>query len=579
MKRAQALQRVLVYMIASTAGLILPCFFFSAPVCAGTLSRHGGQLVLSTTSDPRSFNPILAKETSTTAVLSPVFEGLTTVDPQDLRVIPNLAERWEFSPDGLTATFYLRPGLKWSDGHPLTADDVVFTFNDLVFNETIPNSARDIFMINGQLPRVERAGDLKVRFILPSPFAPFLRSMGQEILPRHLLSAAVAAGQFNSTWGIDTDPRQIVGSGPFVIVRYVPGQKVEYEPNPYYWKKGPDGEQLPYLGRLAYLIVPSPDVELLKFLEGSVDAYDVRGMDYPYLAPRQAEKNFTIYELGPDMGSSFVVFNQNPGINPQTSQEFVEPHKLKWFSDVRFRRAVAHALDRQRIIDIVKNGLGFPQHSPLSPAAGFFYCPEVRRYEYDMAKARALLQEMGFADRNQDGVLEDSDGHLLEFTLLTNADNGERVDIAGIVRRDLESLGMKVNLRLVEFNTLVGKLTATLDWEAVVLGLTGGVDPHFGQNVWLSSGQLHMWNPRQEQPATEWERRVDELFALGAGELNEDRRKTYYDEYQKLVADNVPLVYTVLGARVTAVRNRFGNLRPSTYGGVFHNLEEIYVRD
>jgi peptide/nickel transport system substrate-binding protein len=147
------------------------------------------------------------------------------------------------------------------------------------------------------------------------------------------------------------------------------------------------------------------------------------------------------------------------------------------------------------------------------------------------------------------------------------------------VRRDLETLGMKVNLRLVEFNTLVGKLTATLDWEAVVLGLTGGVDPHFGQNVWLSSGQLHMWNPRQEQPATEWERRVDELFALGAGELDEARRKTYYDEYQKLVADQVPLVYTVLGARVTAVRNRFGNLRPSTYGGVFHNLEEIYVRD
>lgn len=579
MKRAKALQRLLVYMIVSTAGIILPCFFFCASVCAGTIERHGGQLVLSTTSDPRSFNPVLAKETSTTAVLAPVFEGLTTVNAEDLRVIPNLAQRWEFSPDGLIATFYLRPGLKWSDGHPLTADDVVFTFNDLLFNETIPNSARDIFMIDGQLPRVERAGELAVRFILPSPFAPFLRSMGQEILPRHLLFEAVAAGQFNSTWGIDTDPRQIVGSGPFVIVRYVPGQKVEYAPNPYYWKKGSSGETLPYLQRMVYMIVPSPDVELLKFLEGSVDVYDIRGMDYPYLVPRQAEKDFTVYELGPDMGSSFVVFNQNPGINPQTKQEFVAPHKLKWFLDVRFRQAVAHALDRGRMIEIVKNGLGFPQYSPESPAAGFFHCPDVRRYEYDPARARALLEAMGFADRDRDGILEDADGHPLEFTLLTNADNGERVDIAGIARRDLETLGMKVNLRLVEFNTLVGKLTSTLDWEAVVLGLTGGVDPHFGQNVWLSSGQLHMWNPRQAQPASEWERRVDELFALGAGELNEDRRKTYYDEYQKLVADNVPLIYTVLGARVTAVRNRFGNLRPSTYGGVLHNLEEIYVRD
>jgi len=202
----------------------------------------------------------------------------------------------------------------------------------------------------------------------------------------------------------------------------------------------------------------------------------------------------------------------------------------------------------------------------------------VRKYDYDLDQARVLLKEMGFVDRNADGILEDSAGHALEFSLYTNADNNERVDIAGIIRHDLEAVGMKVNLQLVEFNALVSKLTAIFDWEAIVLGLTGTVDPHFGQNVWLSSGQLHMWYPGQEKPASAWEERIDELFALGAGEFDEAKRKVYYDEFQKIIADEVPMVYTALSARLTAVRNKFGNLKPAIFGGVFHNLEEIYIK-
>jgi len=325
------------------------------------------------------------------------------------------------------------------------------------------------------------------------------------------------------------------------------------------------------------MIVPSMDVELLKFMEGSIDAYSVRGMDYPLLKPLESERNFRIYDLGPDMGADFIVFNQNPGKNVNTGRPFLAPHKLEWFSNRNFRRAVAFAIDKSRIIEIVKNGLGYPQYSLESPGAGFFYCDDVRRYDYDLAKARELLGEAGFKDINGDGILEDKDGFPLEFTLLTNADNTERVDIASIIRNDLESLGMKVTLQLVEFNTLVAKLTSSFDWDTVVLSLTGTIDPHFGQNVWLSSGQLHMWNPKQAQPVTAWEKRIDELFALGVQELDEKKRKVYYDEFQKIIADEVPMAYTALSARLTAVRNKFGNLKPAVYGGVFHNLEEIYV--
>lgn len=540
--------------------------------------KYGGDLVLSSASDPKSFNPILAKETSTTFITGMLFEGLTTTDAFTLLPKPNLAERWEMSPDGLKWTFHLRAGLRWSDGQPLKADDVLFTFNDLIFNPDIPSSSKDIYTINGQPIRVEKVDDLTVRFVLPFKFAPFLRSMGQEILPQHILGPAVKAGKFNFTWGIDAKPDGIVGSGPFRLKRYVPGQRVELERNPNYWKRSSEGEALPYLDGVTVLIVPSLDVELLKFLEGSADVYGMRGMDYPLMKPQEAKRDFTIYDLGPDLGSSFVVFNQNSGTNPKTGKPFVAPHKLAWFQDVRFRRAVAHAVDRRKIIEIVKNGLGYPQYSPESPAVGYYYNDNVRKYDHDLAKSRALLKEAGFLDRNSDGILEDKDGNPLEFNLYTNADNTERVDIASIIRRDLESLGMKVNFLLVEFNTLVSKLTSTYEWDAIVLGLTGSIDPHFGQNVWLSSGQLHMWYPQQKEPATSWEKRIDELFSLGAQELDEAKRKAHYDEFQAIIAEQVPMVYTVLGARLTAVRNKFGNMKPAPFGGVLHNLEEIYIK-
>ncbi|MBF0619113.1 MAG: ABC transporter substrate-binding protein [Candidatus Omnitrophica bacterium] len=564
----------------STAGIFLLCFFLCSGrnVCAESAPRYGGTIILTTTSDPRSFNPVLAKETSTTMVLAPVFEGLTTTDPFSMKPIPNLATAWDVSPDGLVWIFHLRPGVRWSDGAAFTADDVVFTFNDLIFNDTIPSSARDIFTVAGKPIRVEKVNALTVRVTLASKFAPFLRGMSQEILPKHILEGALKAGKFSSTWGIDANVRDIVGTGAFRIKEYRPGQRVVFEANPFYWKKSASGGRLPYLAGMVYMIVPSLDVELLKFIEGGIDVYDIRGMDYPLLKPREKELGFKVYDLGPDMGASFVVFNQNPGTNAKSGKAFIPAYKRAWFSDVRFRRAVAHAVDKKRIIEIVKNGLGYTQDGPESPGSGFFYNADVITYEYDLKKSAALLKDMGFVTRDKDGILEDGAGHSLEFTLLANADNTERVDIASILRKDLESLGIKVNLQLVEFNTLVAKLTSLFDWEAVVLGLTGSSDPHFGQNVWLSSGQLHMWNPRQAAPATDWEKRIDELFVLGVQELDEAKRKTYYDEYQRIVAEQVPMVYTALSARLIAVKDRLGNVKPSPYGGVLHNLEEIYIQ-
>jgi len=319
------------------------------------------------------------------------------------------------------------------------------------------------------------------------------------------------------------------------------------------------------------------DVAMLKFLDGEVDYIGLRGMEYPLVKPNEKKGNFTVYDAGPDFGSSFIVFNQNTGVNPKTQKPFVDPVKSKWFCDLNFRRAVAHVIDKAKMVEILMNGLGYPQDSEMSKSAGFFFNPNVEKYDYDLDKAKKILREAGYIDRNGDGIIEDPDGNKVEFNLSTNSGNTDRVQIASIIRADLKQLGMKVNFLALEFNTLVTQLNSTYDWDAIVLGLTGGTEPHFGKNVWHSTGGLHMWYPMQKTPATDWEKRIDEIFTLGVQELDENKRKVLYDEFQLIITQQLPLIYTVLNSDLFAIRNRFGNLGPINYPGPLTNIEEIYI--
>jgi len=541
------------------------------------VGTYGGRLVTGVISNPKSFNPIIAKETSTTAITAYIFEGLTRVSGITNEAEPNLAKEWDVSGDGLTWTFHLRDDVKWNDGKPFTADDVVFTFNELIYNEDIPTSSRDIFTLEGKPVKVAKVDDHTVTFRTPVKFAPFLRAMSQGILPRHRLEDHVKKGTFNSALGVDSKPEEIVGTGPFMLERYEPSQRVLLKRNPQYWLKDAEGNRLPYLDGLTLLVVPNTDVLLLKFQEGETDYYGLRGSDFPILKPLEKEKGFTVYRVGPAFGTSWIAFNQNPETNPETGKPFVDPVKLSWFTNLKFRKAVAHALDRQSMINLAMNGLAHPQHAAMSPSAGFFYNANVIKYEYDPEKARKILADAGFKDRDGDGYIEDPLGNKVEFNLFTNAENNVRVKLSDIVRKDLETIGMRVHFTPLEFNNIVDKLGSTHDWDCILLGFTGGVEPHFGKNVWHSSGQLHEWYPRQEKPATEWEARIDEIFELGVQELDKDKRKELYDEWQMIVSEQLPMIYTVLPESIFAVRNKFGNLYPTPFGGAFHNIEEIYI--
>ena len=532
--------------------------------------KYGGTLLLSTTSDPKSLNPIMAKETSTTAVTGFLFEGLTQTDGVTTKVKPALARSWKKSEDGLIWIFNLRDDVFWFDGENFTADDVIFTYNKLIYNPEIPTSSRDILAIKGKPFLVEKVGKYQVRFKLSSPFAPFLRVLSQEILPGHILEKTVEEKKFNSTWGINTPVSQIVGTGPFKLKDYFPGQKIVLERNPDYWKKK-NGERLPYLSKIIFLIVPDQNAQLLKFQAGEIDALAIRGQDYSFLKDqKEKEKNFSIYNTGPSLGTNFLVFNQNP--DSPTS-----PVKLNWFANRKFREAVAYSLDKESIIGNVFAGFGYPEDGPMNKSCGFFYNPEVKKHSYDLRKAKKLLEEIGFEIKDE--MLYDDRGNRIEFSILTNNDNSERINVGNIIRDELTKLGMKIHFVPLDFNTLVNKLDSSFNWEAALIGLTGGIEPHSGRNVWASSGQLHIWYPRQKNPATLWEKKIDKIFEEGVKELNPERRKRLYDQWQKIISEELPLIYTVNSASLYAVRNKFENLHPTSYGGLFHNIEEIYLKE
>ncbi len=566
--------------------VFLPFYLMSSPK-AGSVSfvrvkpedfhvkegREGGELRFVLSSDPRTLNPAVAQETSSTAVLSDLFTGLTKTDLKTMQVVPDLAQGWEEKEGGRVYIFHLKRGIRWSDGQPFSAEDVVFTYRDIYLNPNIPNSTGDMF--RGILKSeedvrnfVKKLDSYTIEFRLPEPFAPFLNALSAPILPKHKLERFVKEGTFMTAWNVSTDPREIVGTGPYVLKRYIKGLIVEYEANPYYYEFDQEGRRLPYIKRKIGYILQDPDTALLKYSLGEVDYMGVRPQDVLFMSRL---KNTTLYDLGPTPSTTFLVFNQNPNSS-------IPKYKLKWFQNRDFRRAISHAIDREGMCYLVYNGLADPLYGPITPANRPYYTEGLFPvYDYNLKKARAILEHLGFKDRNGDGWLEDPEGNTLELVLLTNAGNKEREAMGNMIKEDLEKIGIKVIFRPIDFNSLVSRLTSPpYDWEAVIIGLTGSMDPYFGRNVWHSSGTLHMWNPRQKSPQTEWESKVDELFDMGARETNPEKRVEIYRRAYRIIAEEEPMIFLTTPKSMLAARNKFENLFPTVWG--WYKEEALFLR-
>lgn len=532
------------------------------PAATPIAQHHEQRLTSATISDPKTFNPLLAIDQASVVAVTDLFEGLVRLNPLTLEMEPLLAERWEYNDDGTVCTFHLRHDVRWHDNQPFTAADVAFTF-DAIYNERVPNSAKYVLLIDGKRIQVEVVDDYTLRLVLPRPFAPLINSLSQAILPAHILGPSLKDGTFAQQWGIDTSPEKIVGTGPYRMVRYVQAQFVEYRRNPDYWMKDDAGARLPYLEAQTRLIVPTQDTMYLKFVSGQTDVHSPRPEEVAELRAKAAALQITVTELGIEAGTTFVSFNRNP-------RHYVKGGKsdprLMWFTDPNFLRAIAHAIDKQSMIVNCLNGYGKPAVAEISPENKIYHNPNLTDYAYDLNEAKRLLSAGGYTDRDGDGVIEDSAGNPIEFSLNTNAGNQVREKICSILKEDWTKLGMKVNFRPLDFTTLVEKVDNTFDWDAILIGFTGTVDPNNGANLLRSNGNLHLWNPKEPKPATAWEAEIDSLLDQGSREIDVQKRRTSYWRIQEILHEQLAMIQTVRQTQFSAYKNVLRNFRPTVWG-------------
>lgn len=551
------------------------------------LGETGGEITLVTTNDPRTFNAWIAAETSSSVITGLVHSGMLRRNQHDLEFEPAMAESWEVADDELSVTFTLRENLRWSDGEPITAEDFVFSA-DIITHPDVESNETAGQMVGDEYAQWEALDDRTVRVSVTEVYAGLLTLSGIQPAPRHILEPLLEEEGYeamNSHWGVDTDVSSIVGSGPFVVADYVPGQRIVLERNDYYWERDEAGTQLPYLDEVEFVIVPDNDTALQRFLAGEIDVYGsgssfFRGEDYAVLVDRQEELGVTLFDVGPSASTQFITFNQNPD-SP------VDDYRIEWFNQLEFRQAMAHLVDRETLINNIAFGFGYPQYSFVPRFSPFYWeGAQDAAYHYDPDRAADLLDELGYTDQNGDGWRQDEEGNRLSFRLQTNSDNSQRVGVGEAFAQEAAEVGVEVNFQPGDFNAIVGQLTGGYDWDAIVIGFTGAVDPINSANIYPSSGNLHMIEPSQESPRREWEREVDDIWFGRHPELNanytldEAERAAGYQRLQEIWIEQVPWVYTFNPAVMTGVSNEYGNVMPQPISGfeMVAILSRVFVR-
>lgn len=531
----------------------------------------GGELVVTVRSEPRTFNRLVARDSTSIALSALTQAKLVRINRETDEVEPWLAEGWTRSADGLSYTITLRDGLTFSDGVPFTAADVVFSL-EAAYDPRVASPLGDALRLRGEPLGVRALDRRTVVVTFPAPYAPGLRLLDNlVVLPRHRLEPAQRAGTLADAWGVTTPGSEMPGLGPFVLERYDPGQRLVFRRNPRYWRKDAAGRPLPYLDRVVVEIVPDQQAEVLRLDAGAVDliSSEIRAEDYAPLR-RAAERGaIRLVDLGVGIDADFLWFNLTPAAVRRAPP---------WRTRAEFRRAIAHAVDREALANTVYLGLAVPVFGPVTPGNHRWYWAEAPQYPFDPARARRLFAEVGLEDRNGDGVLEDARGAPARFTVLTQKGHTVRERAMALIREDLRRVGLAVDVVPLEFGTLVGLITKG-EYEAAYLGTRASdTDPASHLDFWMSAGALHFWNPAQRRAATEWERRIDELMLRQIAAERLEERQRLFREVQRIFGEELPALYFVAPRVIIATSSRVGNVRPVLVAPqVLWNVDELTV--
>ena len=495
-----------------------------------------GKLVVSLGGEVSVINPILSSDSASSAVEGPIFSSLVKIN-EALEFIPDLASTWEVSPDGLTWTFRLRKDVLWHDGRKFTAEDIKFTF-DTILDPKVNSVRRGNYIIDGKPIRLDVADKYTVRFILPRPYAPFLASVSMGIIPRHIL-----AGKETDMGAFSHSP---VGTGPFKFKEWKAGDHVELVSNDKYYLGRPR------LSSIIYKMIPDSNIELMALESGQIDTAGIPPKDYKRI---MAKKGINVFEYD----SLLYIYL---GLNL----------KSEVFKDIRVRRALCYATDRDQLINLVFRGHASPAYAPNAPIS-WAYSDDVHKYAYDPEKADRLLDEAGWSKHI--GGYRHKDGKRLEFTVLINHGNKEREKAAIILQQQYKKIGVKMNVRIMEWSALLKIIDARKDpkdFDAVIIGWSLGIDPD-PYSIWHSSqypGSLNFIgynNPK-----------VNRLLEEGRVTLSRSGRKRIYASMYKLITADAPYVFLWYPKTIVGVRDRVGGLSRPGPAGLFLDIEKVFVK-
>ena len=515
--------------------------------------------------DPKSFNSLIAEQdSSTSSVVGSFHDYLLEFDTEDRQWKERIA-RPEIIIDEKNGTmkviYTLRDDLYWSyyDSNRkvrVTSDDVIFWYDEIEGDPECQSSGyygQFLTMPDGSEAHVDiqKIDGRRFAFNFPRIVAEPLLSTNMDFGARHIYEPAKREGgaeKVRSILNVSVDPKTIPSMGEWFLVEYTPGQRLVYKRNPDYWRKDANGVSIPYPQEQIVRIIPDENTKLLLFTNGETETYGLRPEDLDALV-NKGDGSYTVFNSEGALSAAFWTFNQNP-FNKN------KPH-YEWFTQKEFRQAMSCLLNRDRINAQVYRGLAEPKLN-IFPEPNPYYNPDITlQYLFDTERALELLHSIGFK-RDFFGIMRDSKNRRVQFNLTIRSESTMNQDIASIIRDELSKIGIKLNIRVIDFQKMVEQLFTSFEWDSMLMGLSGSnIFPSQGSNVWPSSANLHLWYPNQEKPATEWEARVDYLYNEGRFTIDREKAQEIWDEFQLIILEQCPMIHLMRSRGFFAINNRW----------------------
>ena len=500
--------------------------------------------------DPKTFNPLLVEDESSSTVRYLTGGVLIRLNRYTQELEGELATKWKVSENGRRIDFELRHGVRFSDGTPFTCRDVASTMHQLM-DPVLHTPVGDAFR--------SAPGDVETQ--CSSPSAATVRFPGP---------VADLAAQFDQVAILSAvSPRkESAVLGPFEMGEYKPGAYLLLRRNPNYWKRDANGHTLPYLDSIRLNIQQNRELELLHFRRGELDI--INKLDPEMYDRLSSEMPHAVVDAGPSLDWETIFFNQ-------VDSAPLPEYKLRWFRSSDFRRAISEGIRRDDIVRIVYHGHAHAAAGPVSIANHFWLNPAVKPLSGSESAAVALLQHAGF--RRSGGVLVDSAGNKVEFSMITNAGNKLHERMLALIQQDLARLGIQLNVVVLDFPSLVERISRTFNYESVLMAWSNvDLDPSAQMNIWMSSAANHQWNPNEKTPETAWEAEIDKLMLAQNASQDPKKRKAYFDQVQQIVADQVPMVFLVNPNALSAVSPSVRNVTPAVLSPqIFWNADRLQV--